>query len=195
MGSVSGLLQACSVSHTVDPDGWGTSRPGAAGRSEPQNNRLPNPNLARHRRKGFNCPYGRLLSPKPPAGGGFGFESRFPWAEARSGRANTDPQAARTCKPPGPASRPDPRAARTREPLGCVSRPAPDARLPKPIGPRKHKARARHAPQRPGSTPNSSVCPKPTSAPAPAIPVARASEATAAATALTTSRLNTEGMM
>jgi very-short-patch-repair endonuclease len=48
---------------------------------------------------------------------------------------------------------------------------------------------------RPGNTPNSSVCPKPTSAPAAAVPAARASSATAAATAAATSRLNTEGMM
>ena len=45
------------------------------------------------------------------------------------------------------------------------------------------------------STPNSSVWPKPTSAPAAAVPLARAEEATASATAGATSRLNTEGMM
>src|SRR5436853_340984 len=42
---------------------------------------------------------------------------------------------------------------------------------------------------RPGTTPNSSVWAKPTSAPATAVPDSRASSATAAATAETTSRL------
>ena len=48
---------------------------------------------------------------------------------------------------------------------------------------------------RPGIAPNSSVDPNPSSAPASAVPLARASVATAAATAGATSRLNTEGMM
>jgi predicted transcriptional regulator of viral defense system len=49
--------------------------------------------------------------------------------------------------------------------------------------------------QRPGTAQNSSVWPNPTSAPAAAVPLDRASSATAAATAAATSRLNTEGMM
>ncbi len=54
---------------------------------------------------------------------------------------------------------------------------------------------AQPSPHRPGTTPNSSVPPKPISAPAAAMPLSRASCATAPATPATTSRLNTDGMM
>ena len=64
-----------------------------------------------------------------------------------------------------------------------------------PAAPPRQPATATRGGYLPAIAPNSSVDPNPSSAPGPALPVARASAATAAATAGATSRLNTEGMM